>query len=181
MKDYRDRSKERFQTQTTKLLRDLMVSCLDRAEKVLGTPVDSPRWGQFRFDILNLGNDKIRLLDDVLKDYDIEFRPPIVFSVKYNSIPFEKWADFQFKFDGAVPILSIDTGYEKTIQLLIKAIGCGTSIQLDTGWRYHVEGMYDIFNKVIPFFNKSECLKGKTLEKYMAWKEQVYTVEKGNA
>ncbi len=182
MKDFRERSKDRFQAQVSKMLKDLMVSCLDRAEKILRPGTNTPKWEQFRFDILNLGNDKIRLLSDTLRDYNIEFRP-IMFSVEYNvDIPVEKLVEFAFEVDDMLtPHIFVDCRSEEVANTFKSSLGCGAVMQQAGVYRFWATGMYDIFNKVIPFFDNTNCLKGKTLEKYTSWKETVYTLEKGNA
>lgn len=181
MNDFRERSKKRFEEEISKMFKDMMVSCLDRAEKILGD-VSDEAWDQFRFNILNLGNDKIRLFKERLHDYSIEFRPTI-FSVKYNmGIPSEKLVNFTFAFiDKNKPFFAIDTN-DDVAELFKTSLGCGVikNLQVPGLVRFEVEGMYDIFNRVIPFLDQNKCLKGKTLEKYNLWKEQVYNLEKGN-
>jgi hypothetical protein len=183
MKDFRDRSKERFEEEVSKLLKDLMVSCLDRAEKIFyKSSISEDSWKQFRFNILNLGNDKIRIFREKLVDYSIEFRPPI-FSVKYNvDVPQDKIAAFKFSFkDGKVPVFTVSSTIGAS-ELLKTSLECGVCTkQKDGTVIYTVEGMYDIFNKVIPFADRTQCFRGKTLEEYKEWKELVYKQEKGDA
>lgn len=180
MKDFRDRSKKRFEDEMSKMLHDMMVSCLDRAEKILGDDVSDDTWDQFRFNILNLGNDKIRLLKERLQDYSIEFRPS-VFSVKYNvGVPADKLVTFFFTFtDKGQPLFAVETNSDAA-EVLKSGLGCGLSSPIGPNLvRFEVEGMYDIFNRVIPFLDQNQCLKGATLVKYGNWKEKVYNMEKG--
>ena len=181
--DFRNRSKSRFASDMEKFIKDLYVSCLDRAEKILRPDKRGEAWKQFRFGILNLGNDKIRQMYDRLEDYSIEFRPAI-FSVEYTvDVPVSKIVEFEFKADGKYEILfSVKSANADIILQLDEAIGGSTLAGSDNksshvGWT----GLYSAFHKVIPFFDKNECFKGKTLERYNAWKEKVYAMEKANA
>jgi len=182
MKDYRVRSKERFESEITKLFKDFMVSCLDRAEKILRPDRDSKDWQQFRFGILNIGNDKIRSFRDTLKEYNIEFRP-IIFSVEYNvDIPIEKLVEFNFEVrEGGVPVFTVDARSPNLPTVLKDSLECGTYSTFENIHRYQVDGIYNVFHKVIPFFDSNNCFKGVTLVRFRLWKEQVYSLEKGNA
>lgn len=174
MLDFRNRSKLRFKNEMERLLKDLYVSCLDRAEKILQPDKSSDNWKQFRFGILNLGNDKIRLLYDKLDDYTIEFRPAI-FSVKYNvDVPSSKLAEFTFEIVDNIPSFRVICSNKTLLNTIYDALQCGTINDNN----YVVNGMYNIFHKVIPFFDTNECFKGKTLERYNTWKEKVYILEK---
>lgn len=181
--DFRDRSKVRFSEEMQKLLKDLYVSCLDRAEKILQPDKRSDAWKQFRFGILNLGNDKIRSLDHIMRDYSIEFRPAI-FSVEYKvDIPAKQLVEFEFKCDDIHNVsFSVESKELKPVELLIEALGTpsGNGANSD-GFHAYWSGLYTVFNKVIPFFESNECFKGHTLERYNAWKEKVYEMEKANA
>jgi hypothetical protein len=186
--DYRNRSKERLRSETGHLLKDLMVSCLDRAEKILRPNLDSPKWQQFRFEILNLGNDKQRQLDDRFADYTIEFRPQIIFSVKYIGEDHKSAVDisnFEFTFVKDEPNIKITLlDNQKNVEALRKvaeSIRSGVVFQKDGKVTYEVWGLASIFLDAIPFFDSNKCFKGKTLERYEEWKEQVYELEgKGN-
>jgi len=188
MKDYRIRSKDRLQTEVEKLIKDLYVSCLDRAEKILRPDRRHPTWKQFRFEILNLGNDKIRQLDDRMSEYEIEFRPEIVFGVKYisdntRSNIEDKVSNFQFYFYKEQPGMRIElTKSQSNKELLNKiaeSIRCGVVIDEEdkkTVW-WESWGLAESFASVIPFFDSNKCFKGKALEDYKSWKEQVYRTE----
>ncbi len=184
MKDFRDRSKERLEDELGKLFHDLMVSCLDRAEKILRPDKNSNYWSQFRFGILNLGNDKIRQFKEKLMDYSIEFRPPM-FSVEYNvDVPIENVVEITFNASASKDVFfKLKTNIKAVADLLKESISCGTVIKVDTlkRWEFTVDGLYDNFHKVIPFFDNNTAFKGATLEKYKVWKEQVYLLEKGDA
>lgn len=186
--DYRDRSKERLEQEATKLLKDLMVSALDKAEKILHPDKRHPTWKQFRFEILNLGNDKIRQLSERMEDYIIEFRPQIVFGVKYisdderNDIE-EKVSKFDFYFYNGKPGIRIELPRtEANAELLNKiweSVRVGIVINRDdkkTVW-WEAFGLGDIFSNVIPFFDSNKCFKGKALSDYTEWKEKVYALE----
>jgi len=188
MSDYRDRSRERFEDEVAKLLKDLMVSALDRAEKILRPNKRGDGWRQFRFEILNLGNDKLRQLSDKLDDYEIEFRPQIVFGVKYISEDDRKdignkVTKFDFYFYKGQPGIRIElpksVDNTKTLATLRENIRCGFVINAEgkeTCW-WESYGLAEIFNTVIPFFDKNQCFKGKALSNYNEWKEQVYALE----
>ena len=179
--DFRNRSKARFENEMTKLLKDLYVSCLDRAEKILRPDKHGDAWKQFRFGILNLGNDKIRQLADKLEDYTIEFRPAI-FSVEYKvDVPTSQLVEFDFEaHEDDVWFKAIAMSRE-VVDALETGLGCGFTQTYSGREEFIVEGLYDIFHKVIPFFDKNECFKGRTLERYNTWKEKVYSLEKANA
>lgn len=188
MSDYRDRSRDRFEDEVTKLLKDLMVSALDRAEKILQPNKRGDAWRQFRFEILNLGNDKVRQLQDKLDDYEIEFRPQIVFGVKYISEDDredieERVTRFNFYFYEGHPGIRIEV--PKSVQntqmltTLRDSIRCGLVVNAEgkkTCW-WESYGLSEIFNQVIPFFDKNQCFKGKALSEYTEWKEKVYAME----
>jgi hypothetical protein len=184
MKDFRDRSKDRLDVEASKLFHDLMVSCLDRAEKILRPDTRSQTWNQFRFGILNLGNDKIRQFKDTLVDYSIEFRPTI-FSVEYNmGVPPENIVEISFDASDAKAVFfKLKTNIKSVADTLKGNLGCGNVIPVDNGtkWNFVVEDMFNIFHKLIPYFDNNNSFKGQTLERYKEWKEKVYLLEKGNA
>lgn len=178
--DFRNRSKARFESEMTKLLKDLYVSCLDRAEKILRPDKRGEAWRQFRFGILNLGNDKIRQLTDKLEDYTIEFRPAI-FSVEYKvDVPTDRMVEFDFIATSSEVVFQMKSTNSLIIKDVHDAIGGEYCHNNDTP-ALIVRGMYDAFHKVIPFFDQNECFKGPTLERYNEWKEKVYSLEKANA
>lgn len=189
MKDYRIRSRDKLQEECQKLLKDLYVSCLDRAEKILKPNKRDAEWRQFRFEILNLGNDKIRQLNEKLLDYEIQFRPQIVFGVKYISDSEQEDLsdriskfDFYFLEDGQPGLRIQLPKTDKNEELLKKiweSIRSGVVVKpTEQSWVfYEVCGLYEVFDKVIPFFDSNQCFKGKTLENYNNWKEQVYKSE----
>jgi hypothetical protein len=166
----------------------LYVSCLDRAEKILRPDKRHPSWKQFRFEILNLGNDKIRQLDDRISEYAIEFRPEIVFGVKYISDNTcsdieDRVSNFQFYFYNGQPGIRIELSRSQTnidlLKNIAESIRCGIVINKDdkkTVW-WESWGLAECFSSVIPFFDSNKCFKGKALEDYSNWKEQVYQAE----
>lgn len=184
IKDFRDRSKERLESEMTKAVHDLMVSCLDRAEKFLKPNTNGEDWRQFRFNVLTLGNDKIRFVKDRLSDYAIEFRPAVL-SVKYTidsnvEAQFDKLIKFSFFFDNGYPMYFVECGTEKVAELFRKNMEVGRVVKVaDDKWRHCVDGMYDIFNRVVPFFDSTNSLKGHALDSYKEWKEKVYKMEQG--
>ncbi len=182
MLDFRNRSKIRFESEMKKLLKDLYVSALDRAEKILRPNKQGEAWKQFRFGILNLGNDKIRQLSDRLEDYSIEFRPGI-FSVEYTvDVPASKLVEFDFHADITGVYFQIVSTDKNVIFQIEKALACNSEVTSISGEHtLKISGLYSVFHKVIPFFDQNECFKGKTLERYNEWKEKVYAVEKDNA
>jgi len=188
MEDYRDRSRDRLEDGTVKLIKDLFVSTLDRAEKILRPNKNAPDWKQFRFEILNLGNDKIRQFCDMLDDYEIEFRPQIVFGVKYisesdRSDVAEKVSNFDFYFYNGAPGLRIELAKSAANLHLLTTVRdsarCGLIVNADdkdTMW-WESYGLSEIFSQVIPFFDKNQCFKGQALSDYTEWKEEVYAME----
>lgn len=184
MKDFRDRSKERLDGEMAKLFHDLMVSCLDRAEKILRPDLRSQQWTQFRFGILNLGNDKIRQFRDRLADYSVEFRPAI-FSVEYNvDVPLENVVEITFsKSTDKDVFFKLKTNSRVVVETLKGNLTCGDIISSDDGkqWTFIVEDLFSIFHKLIPYFDNNNSFKGQTLDRYKEWKEKVYLMEKGNA
>jgi hypothetical protein len=168
-----------------KLLKDLYVSALDRAEKILRPDKRGDAWRQFRFGILNLGNDKIRQLSDRLEDYSIEFRPAI-FSVEYKvDVPDEKLVEFTFSAKHADSVsFQITSKNVSVIDAIVEALGeperRGADRQTTLAYCDYV-GLYTAFHRIIPFFDKNDCFRGQTLERYNDWKEKVYSLEKANA
>ncbi len=183
MDDFRVRSKARLEKEVSKLFHDLMVSALDRAEKILRPDVKSQMWTQFRFGILNLGNDKIRQFKDKLPDYSIEFRPSI-FSVEYNiDVPIENVVEITFGESLAnVVFFKLKTNIKSVADTLKGSLGCGNVLPTDDGtkWTFIVEDFFNIFHKLIPYFDNNHNFKGSTLARYEEWKEKVYLLEKGN-
>ncbi len=164
-------------------VKDTYVGCLDAAEKLLGVDTRSTSWRQFRYRVLNLGNDKIRQVDVELQDYTIEFRPAI-FSVEYKvDVPDGKLVEFEFGFVDDEPYFTMLSKAEEPGKAVSEALSIGYFVRNPGNglWVFGVKGMYDLFHKVIPFFDKNECFKGKTLERYNTWKEKVYNMEKANA
>jgi hypothetical protein len=165
-----------------------MVSALDRAEKILQPNKRDDAWRQFRFEILNLGNDKVRQLSDKLDDYEIEFRPQIVFGVKYigeddRADIEKKVTQFDFYFYKEQPGIRIQLPKTlentQTLTTLRDSIRCGFVINAEgkeTCW-WESYGLAEIFSQVIPFFDKNQCFKGKALSQYNEWKEKVYALE----
>lgn len=184
MNDFRDRSKSRLDAEVSKLFHDLMVSCLDRAEKILKPDTYGQVWSQFRFGILNLGNDKIRQFKDKLIDYSIEFRPAI-FSVEYNiNVPEENVVEISFGASHAKDVFfKLKTNLKSVADALKGNLGCGSVIPSSDGkkWDFVVEDLFNIFHKLIPYFDNNNSFKGTTLDRYKEWKEKVYLLEKGHA
>ena len=178
MADFRNRSKARLAGEMEKLLKDLYVSALDRAEKILRPDKRGDAWRQFRFGILNLGNDKIRQLSDRLEDYVIEFRPAI-FSVEYRvDVPTSKLVEFDFVAEQDDVSFKITATNSAVIDNFTEVLGQPQTMGHDFAvW----DGLYVAFHRVIPFVDKTDCFRGKTLERYNAWKEKVYAMEKANA
>lgn len=186
MDDFRIRSRKRFENEITKLFKDIMVSTLDSGEKVLQINRGDPKWKQFRFGIMNLCNDKIRMFLDRLKDYAIEFRPAI-FSVEYKqetnskSLPQTKVAMFDFSFVNGQPNFKVtlpkNEEGQQMVENLCNGLHCGLVVAKDDEVSFESWGLYEIFHIVIPFFDKNECFRGPTLERYIKWKERVYTLE----
>lgn len=185
MSDFRLRSKEYLANELKDCFHDMYVSALDRAEKHLRPDKKSKEWEFFRFEILNMGNEYIRRVDNILSEYLVEFRP-IVFSVEYKGTPNvsnSRLASFEFGFkDDQVPFLRIwMPGSEESNNCLLdiqELLDCGRVLNTTEGALvYLVEGMYDVFFKVIPFFTTTNSLKGKALERFNAWKEKVYELE----
>ena len=188
MRDYRDRSKDRLEKEISKLIKDLYVSCLDRAEKILRPDKRQDYWRQFRFEILNLGYDQIRQLGDRLDDYEVVFRPEIVFGVKYirdneRSVIEEQVSKFDFYFYENQPGIRIEIARSSVNKQLLttvwEAVRCGVVVDTEekaTIW-WEAYGLAEIFSQVIPFFDNNKCFKGQALEDYNDWKEQVYKAE----
>lgn len=186
MKDFRDRSKEKLESEVGKLIHDLMVSCLDRAEKILGANnFKQDVWRQFRFNILNLGNDKLRYLKDYLNDYSIEFRPTSIFSVEYDrQIPKDQLVEIYFEASSITKtVFKLRSSTKSLADDLQRILGCGSVVPVDDSkkWDFIVEDFFSAFHKLIPFFDNNKCFKGKALDRYKEWKEKVYNLEKGNA
>ena len=192
MNDFRVRSRDRLEAECTKLIKDLYVSCLDRAEKILNPNRKSSEWKQFRFEILNLGNDKLRQMGDKFDDYAIEFRPQILFSVKYieekhREAVDDKLSHFDFSFIKGQPNLRItlpnNTTNENALDDIWTSVRCGCKFFSKDNKLVTLEiyGLTEVFSYVIPFFDNNQCFKGKTLEKYNAWKEKVYELESQGA
>jgi len=183
MNDFRDRSKTQLKEKTNKFIKDLYVSCLDRAEKILKPSLSSPKWRQFRFEIMNIGNDKIRQLNDVLEEYRVEYRPPI-FSVEYKiDVGESKVADFHFSFvEDEDPCFTMRSTNLEALKQVQHTLSCGfiSDPEGTDLYTFHIMGLYDIFHKAIPCFDNNNAFKGKTLERYNAWKEKVYKLESGN-
>lgn len=186
MKDFRDRSKLRLESEVTKIIHDMMVSCLDKTEKILGYKFNDKQWGHFRFEILNLGNDKIRYLKEKLTDYSIEFRPTTIFSVEYDrTIQKDQLIEIYFEANSINSVVfKLRTATKSLAEQLQKILGCGSVVPVNDNnekWDFVVQDFFSAFHKLIPFFDNNGCFKGKALERYKEWKEKVYSLEKGNA
>lgn len=162
----------------------MYVTVLDRAEKMLKPPKYSDEWKRYRFEILNLGNDYMRQVDLILKEYDIEFRP-VIFRVKYTNdksiIDESKVINLDFGFKEDVPYFYIITGINPNLKIelldLSEVLGCGKFIEDSRIYCLKFEGMYDIFHKLIPFLVSKDSIKGAALERFNDWKEKVYQIE----
>lgn len=185
MSKFIERSKTYLGNELKDMFHDLYVTALDRAEKHLHPNKKSREWEAFRFDIMNAGNDYIRRVDNSLSEYYIEFRP-MIFSVEYKGIDANKLSKtvvFDFGFKDNIPYFALwaNNSEEANNNLLDfqELLDCGkiSIVQEKNAIVYVVEGMYDIFHKVIPFFLTTGSLKGRPLERFAKWKEQVYEIE----
>jgi len=179
---FREKSKTQLNEDLKEIIHDLFVSCLDRAEKILKPNLNSQQWNQFRFEILNMGNSAIRDLKPILNDYQIEFRPSI-FKIEYrvgehvvNSL--SDLPGVYFRWDAKEqPELLINTGQGETSLTLatelVNGLKCGKVYEKDGYYIYMVVGLWDIYNKVIPFFDEKKPFRGNSLPKYIEWKEKV--------
>lgn len=183
MKNYIATSKKYLEEEIKNICHDLYVSALDRAEKILKPDRNSPEWKHFRFDILNLGNESIRNIGKSLSNYYVEYRPPL-FSVEYKGeVPnsTNKLAVFDFGFVNNEPCFKVFTNHsDEAHDILIdirELLECGQLFETKESYSLVVNGRFDCFHKVIPFFLSKNALKGKALERFMVWKEKVYNLE----
>lgn len=179
---FRKKSKTQLGNDIKEMIHDLYVGCLDRAEKILRPNLNSQEWGQFRFEVLNMGNGALRDVPAILEDYQIEFRPPI-FRVEYkmgdivvNSLVDLPGVHFMWTQKGQ-PELIINTGKgEKGMALadnLKLCLQCGGVFIKDEAYLFVVTGIWDIYNKVIPFCDEKKPFRGSALPNYIEWKERV--------
>ena len=181
--DFRERSKEYLTNEFKDCFHDFFVSVLDRGEKILRVNKGGSEWKEFRFTIMNLGNDYIRKVDSILKEYDVEFRP-FIFRVEYsnrgNKIEENKIISLDFGFTDNIPyfrIISKNIDLKGDLLDLQEALGCGKVSNDATGLTFNINGMYDIFHKLIPFIVNNNIVKGSALERFNKWKEEVYILE----
>lgn len=192
MKDFRDKSKEYIGEEFKNCFHDFYVTVLDRAEKHLKPNKNSQDWKMFRYEILNIGNSYLRETDDILNDYVVEFRPAIL-TIQTNGEEIPKGKEVAFSFLllsrqissnlPKVPAFSMTLVKDEPNKLILEDIAdllqCGIILDDNIKLTLYVEGMHDIFNKVIPTFSSSCPFRGQTLERFNEWKEQVYKLEAG--
>lgn len=192
MKDFRDKSKEYVGEEFKNCFHDFYVTVLDRAEKHLHPNKNSQEWKTFRYEILNIGNSYLREVDAILSDYTVEYRPAIL-TIQTNGeeVPKGKEVSFIFnllngqlshkspKIPSFTMVMAKDDVNKAILEDIAELLQCGVILDTNKTLQLYVEGMHDIFNKVIPVFSSSCPFRGSTLERFNEWKEKVYQLEAG--
>lgn len=184
MDNFHTRSKSYLSTELKDAFHDFYVTVLDRAEKQLYVNKSSKEWSDFRFSILNIGNNYIREVDKILDEYIVEFRPAI-FSVAYKDgqnkdISPSSIGNVEFGWKEDHPYFAIGIGLSSDTNIfkdLADAIGCGKVYTTDKMHYFIVSGMYNVFHKLIPWLTTSNSLRGKALDNFNVWKNEVYSKE----